>query len=81
MAQKNILKMLIVTPNPQQKIPILENTTQTNENENIPFFNTNENDVGELQDDEDEDNDDEDEENDDEDEENDDEDEENDDDS
>ncbi len=54
-----------VTHDPQQKItPIIENTKQTNENENFPFFKTDGNDVEKLGDEEDEDDEDEDDEDD-----------------
>jgi hypothetical protein len=44
-----------VTKDPQQKIvPIIENTKQTNENENFPFFNTDEKDIEKLGNDEEE---------------------------
>ena len=44
-----------VTKDPQQKIPIIENTKQNNENENFPFFNTDGKDIEKPGDDEEED--------------------------
>jgi hypothetical protein len=41
-----------VIQDPQQKIPIIGNTKQTNENENIPFFKTDEKDGEKLEGDE-----------------------------
>ena len=58
-----------ITKDPQEKIPIIENTKQNNENENFPFFSTDGNDVEQLKDEENEDEDDEDDEDDDEDDE------------
>ena len=55
MEQKNILKTLKLLKDPQQKIPIIENTKQANnENENFPFFTTDGKDIGKPGDDEDE---------------------------
>ena len=50
-----------ITKDPQQKIiPIIEDTKQNNENENVPFFNTDGTDIEKLGNDEEEDEDDED---------------------
>jgi hypothetical protein len=56
-----------VTKDPQQKIPIIENTKQNNENENFPFFNTDGKDIEKPGNDEEEDDDEDDDDEDDED--------------
>jgi hypothetical protein len=51
-----------VTQDHQQKFPVIETNKQNNKNENFPFFKTNDNDIGKLQDEEDEEDEDDDEE-------------------